>query len=391
LKEQSVVAARLPGSPGTGGSRYAAPARLRHRHRALALLFLLWVVLPTAVSAAYLYLFANDQYASRVGFSIRKEENTSAIELLGGITELSGNSSSDANFLYKYIGGREMMQAVDGKVGLKSVYLRDGDPVFGLAADATVEEMERYWNRMVKVFFDTADGLIEVRVKAFTPADARRIAQIILDESSRMVNNLTDVAREDTIRYARVELDHSLDRLKNARQALTAFRNRTQIVDPSADIAGRMGLLNQLQTELATSLIDLDMLQANTGARDQRIVQTQQRIDVIEARIKSERAKVSNADSAEGVAYSRLLDEFESLRVDLEFAEKAYVSSLAAYDAAQAQAQKQTRYLATYIAPTLAEEAEYPQRLLLVALIAGFLVLTWGIAALAFYSIRDRR
>jgi capsular polysaccharide transport system permease protein len=391
LKEQSVVAARLPGDLGTGTSRYATPARMRPRHRALVYIFLLWVVLPTALSAAYLYLVAADQYASRVGFSIRKEENSSAIELLGGITELSGSSSSDANFLYKYIGGREMMQAVDRKMGLKAVYARDSDPVFGLSPDATVEEMERYWNRMVKVFFDSSDGLIEVQVKAFTPAEAQRIATIILDESSRMVNDLTDVAREDTIRYARDDLDHSVERLKNARQALTAFRNRTQIVDPSLDIAGRMGLLNQLQTELATALIDLDMLQSNTGARDQRIVQTQQRIDVIESRIKSERAKVSNADSAEGVAYSKLLDEFESLRVDLEFAEKAYVSSLAAYDVAQAQAQKQTRYLAPYVAPTLAEEAEYPQQLLLITLIAGFLFLTWGIAALLFYSVRDRR
>ncbi len=357
----------------------------------MVVIFLLWVVLPTALAAAYLYVVAADQYASRVGFSIRKEENSSAIELLGGITELSGSSSSDANFLYKYIGGREMMQAVDTKVGLKSVFSQPDDPVFGLGADATVEEMDRYWSRMVNVFYDTGDGLIEVQVKAFAPGDARMIAQIILDESSRMVNDLTDVAREDTIRYARDELDHSIERLKGARQTLTAFRNRTQIVDPSLDIAGRMGLLNQLQTELATSLIDLDMLQANTGARDPRIVQTQQRIDFIEDRIRSERAKVSNADSAEGVAYSKLLDEFESLRVDLEFAEKAYVSALAAYDVAQAQAQKQTRYLAPYVAPTLAEEAEYPQRLLLVTLIAGFLLLTWGISVLLFYSVRDRR
>ncbi|MEZ5868620.1 MAG: hypothetical protein R3D46_09295 [Defluviimonas denitrificans] len=130
--------------------------------------------------------------------------------------------------------------------------------------------MEAYWNRMVKVFYDTADGLIEVQVKAFAPADAQRIAQTILDESTRVVNGLTDVAREDTIRYARDELDHAVERLKVARQALTAFRNRTQIVDPSADLAGRMGLLNQLQTELATALIDLDLLQANTGAQDPR-------------------------------------------------------------------------------------------------------------------------
>ena len=371
--------------------RYAAAARARGRHRAMALVFALWVVLPLLASAAYLYAIAADQYASRVGFSIRKEESGSAIELLGGITEISGSSSSDANFLNKYIGGREMMKVVDARVGLKSVYVRPGDPVFGLSADASVEDMDAYWNRMVKVFYDTADGLIEVQVKAFAPGDAQRIAQTILDESTRVVNGLTDVAREDTIRYARDELDHAVGRLKAARQALTAFRNRTRIVDPSADLAGRMGLLNQLQTELATALIDLDLLRANTGAQDPRIVQTRQRIDVIEERIRSERDKVSSPENEDGVAYSKLIDEFESLRVDLEFAEKSYVTSLAAYDVALAQAQKQTRYLAPYIAPTLAETAEYPQRAMLLVLIGGFLALTWGIGVLVFYSVRDRR
>ncbi|MEZ5868621.1 MAG: hypothetical protein R3D46_09300 [Defluviimonas denitrificans] len=100
---------------------------------------------------------------------------------------------------------------------------------------------------------------------------------------------------------------------------------------------------------------------------------------------------MSNPGNEDGVAYSKLIDEFESLRVDLEFAEKSYVTSLAAYDVALAQAQKQTRYLAPYIAPTLAETAEYPQRAMLLTLIGGFLVLTWGIGVLVFYSVRDRR
>ena len=90
-------------SPKTPVRPPAKPARLRLRHVIIVLSFVLWVVLPVAVSGWYLYTVARDQYASHVGFSVRTEEIGSAIELLGGITELSGSSSSDTDILYEFI------------------------------------------------------------------------------------------------------------------------------------------------------------------------------------------------------------------------------------------------------------------------------------------------
>ncbi|WP_238705132.1 hypothetical protein [Parasedimentitalea marina] len=59
----------------------AAASRTRGRHRGIALSFLLAVVLPFAVATWYLYERAADQYASYLGFSVRTEESSSAIEL----------------------------------------------------------------------------------------------------------------------------------------------------------------------------------------------------------------------------------------------------------------------------------------------------------------------
>ena len=82
--------------------------------------------------------------------------------------------------------------------------------------------------------------------------------------------------------------------------------------------------------------------------------------------------------------------EFERLTVDREFAEQAYVASQSAYDGARAEANRQSRYLAAYIDPTLAEKAEFPQRTLIVALVAAFAFLLWSILTLIYYSLRDR-
>lgn len=380
-----------PAQPAETGQALAGSARLHRRHIGLLLSLLLWVLLPVTGSAIYLYTVAQDQYASYVGFAVRKEETSSAIEVLGGITELTGSSSSDTDILFKFIKGREMIRAVDAKLGLQSLYGNRPDPVFSLDTDASREELERYWGRIVKIFYDRNSGLIELRVTAFEPQHAQDVASAIVAESTRMLNALTTIAREDTTRYAREELDHAITRLKTARQAINTFRARTQIIDPLADTEGRMSLLNSLQTQLASALIELDLLRQSARSDDPRILQEERRVEVIQSRIEEERQQFGSESSTESDTYSKLVGDYEALAVDLEFAEKSYLNALASYDAALAEAQRQSRYLATYIPPTLAEEAEYPQRFTLLLLITAGLLFSWTIAALIYYSIRDRR
>ena len=73
-----------------------------------------------------------------------------------------------------------------------------------------------------------------------------------------------------------------------------------------------------------------------------------------------------------------------------EYAEQAYRAALTALEVARDDATRQSRYLATYIKPTLAQDSEYPKRYVLAPLAALFLLLIWSIVALIYYSIRDR-
>ncbi|MEL7087752.1 MAG: sugar transporter, partial [Planctomycetota bacterium] len=62
----------------------------------------------------------------------------------------------------------------------------------------------------------------------------------------------------------------------------------------------------------------------------------------------------------------------------------------AAMDLARDDVIRQSRYLATYIRPTLAETAQYPQRDVILGLVTLFALLSWAVGCLIFYSIRDR-
>ncbi|MEM9249434.1 MAG: hypothetical protein AAGB05_12160 [Pseudomonadota bacterium] len=382
----SAEVGRIPGT--------VTPARPRARHGWMVALFFLFVVAPVAAAAWYLYTHAADQYASTLAFSVRKEEGPSASELLGGISNLTGGaSSSDTDVLAEFIQSQNLVSQIDDQLDLRAIYTKpENDPVYTLRKDAPIEDLVRYWNRMVTLYYDGAQGLIELRVLAFEAQDAQNIAIAVYDESTEMINALTAIARDDATRFARDDLEVAIERLKSARTALTEFRSRTQIVDPTADIQGQMGVLNTLQAQLADSLVELDLLRETTRESDPRIRQTEQRILVIEKRIDEERAKfgIGGGDSSE-LAFADLMGQYESLIVDREFAEQAYLSALTNFDAAQAEAQRQSRYLAAHIQPTLAESAEYPRREMLLLVLAFFAVSLYATLILIYYSIKDRR
>lgn len=374
----------------------AQPARMKKRHWGLMASFVLMVLAPLAAAIFYLWVEASDQYMSTTGFTVRSQESGGASELLGGLAQFAGGSTaSDSDILYAFIQSQEMVEAVDAQIDLRAHYSQPwpGDWAFALWPDATLEDLVWYWQRIVGISYDGGTGLIEVQAKAFDPETARAVTTAILRESQDRINALNEQAREDAMRYARDDLDQAIARLKEAREALTRFRTRTRIVDPAADIQGRMGVMNNLQQQLAEALIEYDLLRGTSGDSDPRLTKAQQRIDVIRDRIRIERQTFTseNTDTgAVGEDYPTLIAEFESLTVDLEYAEETYRAALTALQVARDDAARQSRYLATYIKPTLAQAAEYPSRPILAGLMGLFLVLIWSIGALIYYSIRDR-
>ncbi|SFC65386.1 sugar transporter [Tropicimonas isoalkanivorans] len=387
------VSPRKAGDPAFPVMPPASAARRKSRHIGLMVSFVLVVFVPLAVAGWYLYTRAADQYASSMGFSVRKEDSTSASEMIGGIIDFGGGGTSDADILYEYIQSQALVEKIDQRIDLRAIYSKpENDWYFSLAPDAPIEDVVRYWRRMVTIYYDGGSGLIETRVLAFTPEDAQVVSQAIMDESSATINQLTSIARNDATKYARNDLKQAEERLKETRANLTQFRARTQIVDPAIDVQGQMGLLTTLQQQLAAALIELDLLRDNTRDGDPRIRQAEQRIDVIRKRIAEERSKFGVGDTGEGnQAYVSLVGEYETLSVDREFAEKTYLAAQANYDAALAEAQRQTRYLAAYTMPTLAESSQYPQRAVLLAVLGLFALGAWSVGALIYYSIRDRR
>ncbi len=378
----------------------AQAAGMKTRHWGVLASFLAMVVAPFLAVVLYLLMIAEDQYTSKAGFIVRGQDGATATDLLGGLahfTGAGGGTASDSDILYEFIQSQEIAEEINAELGLVA-HFSDHWPkdwVFAIWPEATPEDLTWFWQRIVSVNYDSGSGLIEIQAVAYDRDMAQAITKAIVSHSQARINILNEQAREDAMRYARTDLDEAIERLKTAREAMIQFRTRTRIVDPAADIQGRMGVMNNLQQQLAEALVQYDLLRGTVTGDDPRLATAQRRIDVIRERIDQERTNFASSETFEaggaGESYPALISEFERLTVDREFAEQAYRGALTSMELAREEATRQSRYLATYINPTRAQDSEYPRRGLISALAGLFLLMGWSILVLIYYSVRDRR
>lgn len=379
--------------PATGSAALTPlePPKLRLRHRLLMTSFVAVVALPGLIASLYLMLFAADQYHSRSAFSVRSENFSGALTALSAFTQIGSTSAPESAVLYDYIRSQELMQLIDSEVDLRRMFNESPrDFVFSLGSEPTTEQMLDYWQSMVQVTLDQNTNILTLEVHAFKAEDAIEISQKVIQNSSELINRLSAIAREDTLAAAAVDVAQSQDRLREISRMLRDFREQNSIIDPLQDVASQMGVLGALQTQLATALVEKEtILPQITGDNDPRLSVVDRKIAAIRNQIAEERARVREPEGNDQ-AMSAVIGQFESLRVEEEFARSAYTAAMAAQEQARAEARRQSKYLAVHINPTLSEESLYPRRGLLSALVFLSLFAAWSVMALAYYNMRDR-
>ncbi|TYO90512.1 hypothetical protein [Oceanicella actignis] len=384
------------GAPETGRR-----AGLRRRLRAALfwLSFVVMVLLPLGLAGWYLWTQAADQYASETSFAVRSLDQTlpsPMTELLGGAAD---STAADSQMLFEYLQSQPLVEIIDRKLDLEKIYNHpDADPLFRLGRGRSIEEKVFYWNLAVTVSYDNASGIIYVQTRAFDPDDAQRVAQAVLDESARLINELSVKARADAVRYALADLADAEARVREARRKLQEFRLSERSVDVTQDIAQAMALISQLRAQRAALQADYDSRKDLLGAESPALAALRRQMASLDEQIRREQERIASADPEAaarerdgGGSLTSAAGAQEQLTVELNFAENMYTSALAAVEAARADARRAQRYLATHIAPTRAQEAEYPDRLMWTIAVAFVSLLVWAITLLIIGSIRDRR
>lgn len=361
--------------------------------------FVILVLLPFGAAAYYFAYVAADRYAVEVKFAIRSPSGLGSNDLLGIVTgaAAAGSTQADSYMVVDFLESRQFLDAISDKVDLKAIYAIDqADFLTRLPPDASKEDQVKYLPRMLSAYYDSTSQIITVEAQAFTPADAFAMTEAVLAATSDLVNKISERARQDTVRLAEAELVRAEEALRAQRAEIALFRDTEQKIDPTSTVTTQENVLAQLQGQLARTLTEMSSLREFLAedAPSVRVLRSQ--IDSIERQIAAERARLgsgsdgaSGTDGGQGSALNLAVAQYEALVVDLEFRQRAYLSALTSLELARVEADRQQRYVAAFVLPSVPEEALYPKVATSLAVIGAVAFLIWGVLSLFIQIVRE--
>lgn len=381
--------------PGT-----SSKSKAKRRHRLIVFGFCLIVLLPSILFSGYMFFWASNQFHSTTSFAVRSSSQSAATDILGMVLDGSSDSTTSNSYIVSdYLQSQAVLEDLESSLNLEAIFNRPGaDWLFRMGKGLSIEQQLAYWNSMVSISFDVTSGVMTVEVRTFRPEDSVNIAKAILYRSETLVNNLSESNRRQSVRYAEETVARAEARLKAIRKQMLAYRDETQEVSPEDNARIAMEMISNLDKEVVSKQAELKTLKTYLNDQSPRVRLLNQEISALKTQIESERRRLGDGPSrganATGAgSKDRLalrISNYSDLKLEEEFANKFYTTALAGLESARQDADQKSMYLATFIKPTLSQEAQYPHRFLYSLGVFLTLFGLWGVAVLMYYNIRDR-
>ena len=392
MKVSPSIKAFDPAAPASGVSVPAQrrPSRLKRTLKKWRG-FLLVVVLPTLLTAIYFYGIAAGQYASEARFLVRGSSG-SASAAASALGASLGNAGfrpvqEEAMAVRDYLNSQDAVRELRKGVDLISVWRRpEADlPAMLWTEEPTIENLTRYYRRMVKADYDTESSAVTFQVRTFRAEDSKLVAENLLRIAEDLVNRLSERQRNDTLGTARDEVELAERRVIAAREAVTTFRQEQQAIDPASETAANVSTVSAMEAALAQSRAELREKSGYMRSDNPQIGIVRNRIAALENQIANERQRLTNGDRQ----VPQTLAGYERLLLEREFADRQLASAVGSLETARVNASRQQLYLAPVVQPQVAESAQYPKAAFTVGSVFAVLLVVYGIGSLIFAGFRE--
>lgn len=343
-------------------------------------------VLPIMLGTLFFGFIATDMYVSEASMTVRTSKGLATDVSSGSMLSLTP-TNTDSYVVYEYIRSPDILRQLDAEIGLRAHYAnRKADVFTRLSKTATDEELLKYYQGVVGVSLDSVTGIIKLKVRAYDPTFAHRLAQKIIKYSEDLVNKMSERSVRDTLLLAQSELARAEARSYRARIKIKDFRLRHSDFNPVMSSAGTMTMLAGLEAEQAKTSTELTQLRSFMREDSPQVVTAKSKVEALSSQIAAERSRLTGgSDSGKP---DQVL-EYEALVMEQEFSSKVLEGCLRAMEQARVNADSKTRYLEAFVQPNLPEEATYPERLLCIGLTTIVILLFYGIVSLSWAAIKE--
>ncbi len=365
--------------------------------RGVSISFFACVILPCVAWAIFASAYATPRYTSEFRAMVRTTESMSGI---GGIAQLFGvggvNKGNEATAIVQFLRSREAPSIVMQEFDLRAEFRKGNIDYFSsLGPDNSIEALTRYWNKMSSVEYDKATGTIVVDVTTFDPNTSYRIASILLSASDKLVNEITDQVRSDSLKTASDEVSKAEQRLRDLLNQQQVLQDTVQMLDPQQAATANLTLIASLQQLISTKRAEIAAQRSRMADDAPSIIANQRVLTGLEDELRRisglntslENPQVNALD--QGSPISAVLGSFREVEAETRFAEQSYASALSSLEAARMEAARKQVYLATILPPRVPEEASFPRPGYDTLRVFSMALAVWLIGLMSFYAVRE--
>jgi capsular polysaccharide transport system permease protein len=346
--------------------------------------FVVVVLAPTLAAATYFGFIASDQYVAHAEFTVSAGESP----LRDGIASFTGLPAAviiqDTQIVTNFVQSREMVDKLEQKVGLRAIYSRPGvDSLSRFNPDRPVERLIKYWKKVATTSIKMPGGIVQLNVAAFSPEDAKTVADATLTLCENLVNDLNARINRDAVALAETGFERAAERLSKTLVAQEVARNKSGILETKLSAEATTALIKQLRGDLLdqTGAYESALTSMNADAPQMR--ERKIRLDVIARQIAALEGELTTAPGADAPAQDQTVAaamvKFDALESEKKADLQIYENAAEALEHARVAAEFKIVYFKVFVRPSLPEEPEYPRRKLNILLAGVSSLAAWGV------------
>ena len=354
-------------------------------------LFLLTVVVPTLLAMMYFGVFASDVYISESRFVVRSPDKPSTSGL-GFLLKSSGfaNAGDEIYASRDYVLSRDALSALNRNGAFARAYSGPSISLFdrfkSWKGEPTFEDLYEYYGKKVKVEQDSTSSIVTLSVRAYTPQEARRFNEQLLEMAEATVNKLNERGRQDLVRFALREVGEAKAASQAASVALAVYRNQEGVIDPEKQATVQLQMISKLQDELIATRTQLRELRALAPQNPQ--------ITVLNTRAKGLATEIDvqlGLVTGNNKSLSSRAAQYQRLSLENQFADKQLASAMASLENARNEARRKQAYVERIVLPNLPDSPLEPRRLRGIFSVFVLGLAAWGILSMLIAAMLEHK
>jgi len=349
----------------------------------------MWVVACFAIAVLYFGVIASDRYVSRAQLVIKQADQIKMLPDALSMLGIGGSNHEDVLLVQDYLNSPDLLAKLDKELGLKAHYQsHDVDYFSRLSGDVSQEDFLKYYRDHLSLRLDDLSGVLTVELQAFDPAYGQRVVNLMLKESEGFINKLGHQVALEQLAFVEKEVNHAYQRVQDEKAKVLDFQNKHNLISPESTSTARLGVVSQIESELASQQAQLKQLQSYMKDTAPAVISVKARTEALTEQLAQEKARLTGTNQN---AMNEVTARYMDVQTQATLAADLYKSGLISLEQARVEAYRKLKYLLVVSQPTLAQDAEYPRRLYNLATIGVLLCLMYGLIVMGLATLREHQ